>query len=152
MAGSQDSAVSKKKGVAEATPALCLGALMPSSYHGTSLRTPFFFLLVDSFVLSPWFPESVLAASLLPASVLAASVVLAVPKAVVLLVSVPVATAASPLAAAAGGAYVDSPAAAELDSGGVAVVGALAVPGALFSGAVPAPVVPDGTVSSAGAL
>jgi hypothetical protein len=44
-----DPAHSKKKGVARghAFP------LMPSHYHGTSFRTPFFFLLLDSFVLSP---------------------------------------------------------------------------------------------------
>src|SRR6202035_3020347 len=86
-------------------------------------------LLLDSFALSPWFPEFVCAASVL------VSAVFAVPAAVVPLASLPVATAASP-AAVAGAAEVDSPGAAELDSGGAAVIGVPEVPGALFSGAL----------------
>ena len=68
---------------------------------------PFFFLLLDSFVLSPCFPESVCAAC----------VVFVVPEVVAPLVSVPVATAASPLFPVAGAADVDSPGVAELDHG-----------------------------------
>ena len=118
----------KKKAWPEATP------VSPDvrSYHGTSLRTPFFFLLLDSFVLSPWLPESVCAVSVL------ASVGFAVPDAVVPLVSVPVATAASPPLGVAGAADVDSPGVPELDSGCDAAAGAPEVPAALFSGVVPA--------------
>jgi hypothetical protein len=66
MASSHD-VTHQKKGVAEGH-ACCFAASLSPYYHGTSLRTPFFFLLVDS-LASPWFPESV---------VLAASVLLAV--------------------------------------------------------------------------
>src|ERR1700704_2550700 len=117
---------SQKKGVARGHAFSTSDPWRPSSYQGTNLRTPFFFLLVDSLILSPWFPEGVGATS-----VLDASVVFAVPEAVVPLASVPVATVASPLAAA-GAADVDSPGIAELDSGCGAVVG---VP---LSGVVPA--------------
>src|ERR1700681_4068450 len=147
MAGSKDSVVTKKKGVARGHACSTSDAWRPSSYHGTNLRTPFFFLLVDSLILSPWVPVAVGAAS-----VLDASVVFAVPEPVVALASVPVVTAASPLAAA-GAADVDSPGVAELDSGCAALLGAPAVPGALFSGAVPAGVVPSaGAFASAGAV
>src|SRR3984893_1068721 len=137
MAGSKIRPVIKKKAWPEATPL----PLMPGFYHGTSLRMPFFFLLVDSLVLSPWFPESAGAAS-----VLDASVVFAAPEAVVPLASVPVAAAASPRAAA-GAADVDSPGVADL------VSGCAPVPGALLSGAVPAGAVPSaGAFESAGAV
>src|SRR4030081_2296865 len=109
---------SQKKGVARGPAFSTSDPWRPSSYQGTNLRTPFFFLLVDSLILSPLFPEGVGATSVLDASVLDA-----VPEAVVPLASVPVATVASD---------VDSPGIAELDSGGGAVVGAP------FSGVVPA--------------
>jgi hypothetical protein len=126
--------MAKKKGVARGHACFLGAVILLMPYHGTSLRTPFFFLLLDSLVLSPWVPESVGAASVLPASALGVSVVFVVPEAVAPLASVPVATAPSPLAAA-GADDVDSPGVAELDSG------CAAVPGALLSGA--APVVPD---------
>src|ERR1700681_27115 len=124
MAGSKDSVVTKKKGVARGHACSTSDAWRPSSYHGTNLRTPFFFLLVDSLILSPWVPVAVGAASVVP------------------LVSVPVVTAASPLAAA-GAADVDSPGVAELDSGCAAVVGAPFSGAALAGALAPAGAVPS---------
>src|SRR6266568_1000289 len=46
----------KKKGCALSTPRFITSSSLCCAYHGTILRSPFFFLLLDSFFLSSFVP------------------------------------------------------------------------------------------------